>query len=77
MDASLIALIRDRAARCCEYCRLPQVLSSIPFEIDHIISRKHRGESTPENLALSCFYCNSYKGPNIAGKNISNGTAQC
>jgi hypothetical protein len=67
MDAALIELVRDRAAQCCEYCQLPQTLSSIPFEIDHIVSRKHRGPSTPENLAFSCFYCNSYKGPNIAG----------
>jgi hypothetical protein len=40
MDASLIELVRGRAAQCCEYCRLPQTLSSIPFEIDHIVSRK-------------------------------------
>ena len=50
-----------------EYCQLPQSLSSIPFEIDHIIARKHNGPTDEANLALSCFYCNSYKGPNIAG----------
>jgi hypothetical protein len=36
-------------------------------EIDHIVAEKHRGPTSPENLALSCFQCNSYKGPNIAG----------
>ncbi|MCC7337637.1 MAG: HNH endonuclease [Pirellulaceae bacterium] len=39
----------------------------MPFEVDHIIAKKHHGQTVAENLALSCFYCNSYKGPNIAG----------
>jgi hypothetical protein len=39
----------------------------MPFEIDHVIPRKHRGATVEENLALACFYCNRYKGPNIAG----------
>jgi hypothetical protein len=43
------------------------MFSSIPFEIDHIIARKHGGLTVSDNLALSCFYCNSRKGPNIAG----------
>lgn len=67
MDDALSALVWQRATAACEYCHLPQTLSSIPFEIDHIIARKHGGHTTAANLALSCFYCNSYKGPNIAG----------
>lgn len=67
MDAAKANFVRERAKFRCEYCQLPQSLSSIPFEIDHIIARKHGGDSEPENLALSCFYCNSSKGPNIAG----------
>src|SRR5262249_18199182 len=38
-----------------------------PFEIDHIIARKHHGRTASGNLALSCMYCNSYKGPNLSG----------
>lgn len=67
MDAALTALVRKRAQSTCEYCRLPQVFSAIPFEIDHILAQKHGGPTHEENLALSCFYCNSHKGPNIAG----------
>ena len=67
MQESLAKLVRERAGQACEYCRLPQALSSIPFEIDHIIAQKHRGATTADNLALSCFYCNSFKGPNVAG----------
>lgn len=33
----------------------------------HVIAKKHRGETESENLALACFYCNSYQGPNVAG----------
>ena len=33
----------------------------------NIRSQKHQGTSDLDNLALACFYCNSYKGPNIAG----------
>jgi len=73
MDAALTALVRKRAQSTCEYCRLPQVFSAIPFEIDHIIAQKHGGPTQEENLALSCFYCNSRKGPNIAGVDPASG----
>jgi HNH endonuclease len=39
----------------------------MPFEVEHIIPLKHRGETAAANLALACFYCNRYKGPNVAG----------
>lgn len=45
----------------------PHPFAELPFEIDHIVAKKHRGETGQENLSLTCFYCNSYKGPNIAG----------
>lgn len=61
MDAKLQQLVSGRARSACEYCRHPQGLTIAPFQIDHIIAIKHRGKTTPENLALSCFYCNSHK----------------
>lgn len=67
MDRELEAQVWQRAAHCCEYCRFPECYAELPFEIDHVIAKKHRGESVAENLALACFFCNSYKGPNIAG----------
>jgi hypothetical protein len=39
----------------------------LTFEIDHIIARKHGGRTQLSNLALACYYCNTYKGPNVAG----------
>jgi hypothetical protein len=67
MRASLSQQVRERAAGRCEYCRLPQAATSIPFEIDHIIARKHGGPTIGSNLAMACFYCNSFKGSDIAG----------
>jgi hypothetical protein len=73
MDAALEHLVRHRAGGRCEYCRLPQVGSRVPFEIDHIIARKHRGRTTAGNLAIACIYCNAYKGPNISGRDRATG----
>lgn len=67
MGDSLSQLVRSRAAGRCEYCQLPQGSSSIPFEVDHIISRKHHGPTVASNLAYSCWYCNSFKGSDLAG----------
>lgn len=47
--------------------QFPADISLLPFQLDHIISEKHRGPTSAENLALSCERCNSHKGPNIAG----------
>jgi hypothetical protein len=67
MDASLRALVWNRANSCCEYCRMPQQRDDIPFEIDHVIAECHGGPTQASNLALACFHDNSFKGPNLAG----------
>jgi hypothetical protein len=67
MAASLPQFVRQRAAGRCEYCHPPQAATSLPFEIDHVIARKHGGPTVASNLALSCWYCNSFKGSDIAG----------
>lgn len=67
MEEALIRLVWQRAQHRCEYCLLHQDYSVLTFEVDHVIARKHGGPTVPGNLALTCFYCNSYKGPNIAG----------
>ena len=67
MDARLEAQIWRRARNRCEYCGFRAELTRVPFQIDHIIAQKHRGRTTSDNLALSCFFCNTFKGPNLAG----------
>jgi hypothetical protein len=73
MDAALQRLVRDRAGSRCEYCRLPQIGSRASFEIDHITARKHHGRTVAGNLALSCVYCNAFKGPNLSGLDPATG----
>src|SRR5207245_8373332 len=67
MDDDLVQLVWHRAGSTCEYCLLPQEYSHITFEVDHIIATCHGGSTRASNLALTCFYCNRYKGPNLAG----------
>jgi len=61
--------VRERASALCEYCHLPNTLTTLPFQIDHIIAEKHGGPTILENLAYCCLHCNAFKGPNIAGVN--------
>ncbi len=65
--SNIAPALRQQAQDRCEYCHFPLALAELPFQVDHIIARKHGGATEPDNLALACFYCNSYKGPNIAG----------
>jgi hypothetical protein len=67
MDETLRQLVRDRAGNRCEYCGLPAEFTDAPFQVDHIIAEKHHGSTNADNLSWSCLYCNSFKGPNIAG----------
>ena len=55
MHEALKRLVWDRALNCCEYCRLPQSLDVLPFQIDHVIAEQHHGPTVAENLALSCL----------------------
>ena len=55
-----------RAGFVCEYCLIAEENAYFRFQIEHIISRKHGGSSELENLALSCVFCNRYKGSDIA-----------
>ena len=68
MNLRLERLVWRRAQRTCEYCQLPQKCDELPFQIDHILARKHGGLTTAQNLALACFPCNNHEVPNIAGR---------
>jgi 5-methylcytosine-specific restriction endonuclease McrA len=62
ISAELRRRVVARAGNCCEYCLLNQADIFFRFEVDHIISEKHDGETTIENLCLSCPDCNAFKG---------------
>lgn len=53
--------VSARARHACEYCRAPEAVFNLPFEVEHVKPRAHGGETTEDNLALSCRSCNLYK----------------
>jgi hypothetical protein len=59
-------IVIERAGNCCEYCLLSQEDNTFSFQIDHVVSEKHEGETTLANLSLSCPSCNHFKGSDIA-----------
>jgi hypothetical protein len=67
MERALERLFWERAEGRCEYCQVAQEHDRLPFEIDHIIAKKHGGPTRAGNLCLTCFADNNHKGPNIAG----------
>ncbi|MCH8923089.1 MAG: HNH endonuclease [Planctomycetes bacterium] len=76
MNDPLRELVFQRAAGNCEYCRVSQQFDPITFELDHIIARKHRGQTVSGNLALACFSCNNFKGPNVSGVDPESGKVE-
>lgn len=67
MSPRLRRQVRERAEFRCEYCHLPEEVSELRFQADHVIAEKHVGATTAANLCWACFRCNSHKGPNLAG----------
>jgi hypothetical protein len=55
MDAAQERLVRQRAFVRCEYCHLPQAGSRVPFEIDHVIARNHRGRAAAGDPSADCM----------------------
>jgi hypothetical protein len=74
MVRSIEKKVRQRAHDICEYCQMPQEYDDLPHQIDHITAQQDGGETTVDNLALSCLHCNKHKGPNIASIDPSTGT---
>jgi hypothetical protein len=73
IDTDLRALVRSRARRRCEYCRVSERFTLAEHEIDHVIAVKHGGETADHNLALCCAICNRFKGSDIASLDPDSG----
>jgi hypothetical protein len=65
--------IEDLDGHRCAYCRSPLVVG-IPMVVEHIIPLVAGGASTVDNLCLSCYRCNEFKGPRQEGRDAE--TAQ-
>lgn len=62
---SMRQAVAERADYRCEYCQIHRDDAFYSFQIDHIISLKHGGETFLDNLALSCLPCNLNKSSDI------------
>lgn len=62
----LRAEVARRAGYRCEYCLIHEDDAGFPLQVDHVLSRKHGGQSSFDNLAYACILCNRYKGADIA-----------
>lgn len=67
VGAALRRLVIERSQNRCEYCRIRIDLDEMPGCVDHIIPLKHHGTSDAENLAWSCFHCNTSKQTDLTG----------
>jgi hypothetical protein len=66
ISSGLRQRIAVRADFLCEYCLIAEEDTFFGCHVEHIISLKHGGTSTPGNLAYACAFCNRYKGTDIA-----------
>src|SRR5438128_2095606 len=57
--------VASRAGFRCEYCLMAEAELFAGCEVDHIISRKHHGQTDATNLALSCERYNRAKGTDV------------
>lgn len=56
-------LERDQAR--CAYCQSPEALMGVTFEVEHILPLSLSGETSSDNLCLSCPTCNRHKANRI------------
>jgi hypothetical protein len=66
--------VANRANHRCEYCRAPEEVFNLVFEIEHIIALALGGLDDESNLALACRACNLFKLAFIIGFDQVTGT---
>lgn len=57
--------VAARANYLCEYCLISEGDTFFGCHVDHIISVKHGGPTTVDNLAYACVVCNRQKGSDL------------
>lgn len=57
--------VATRADYLCEYCLISEDDTFLGCHVDHIISVKHGGQATINNLAYACVVCNRQKGSDL------------
>ncbi len=73
VPAQLRTLVTERARGSCEYCLVHADYAAFVHEIDHVIAKKHGGDTEADNLAYACAQCNRFKGSDIAAPDPESG----
>jgi 5-methylcytosine-specific restriction endonuclease McrA len=73
ISEELRRLVAERVDHVCEYCLIAEVDRSSSYQIDHIISVKHGGSTTADNLAYAYIFCNLQKGTDLGSINWQTG----
>ena len=61
MPHRLYQAVAARARHRCEYCRAPEEVFNLEFEVDHVVPQAGGGSDDFANLALACHSCNLRK----------------
>src|SRR5688572_8475684 len=73
ISAELRRLVTSRSGWLCEYCLISSTDTFFGCAVDHIISEKHGGATSSENLSYACVFCNQAKGSDIGSVNWDDG----
>lgn len=65
VSVDLRRFVVTRAKRLCEYCLIHEADTWLGCQVDHVISEKHGGQTSADNLAYACVYCNRRKGTDL------------
>ena len=65
--------VARRANNLCEYCQSAEENTGQDFFIDHVMPESRGGSDSSENLAWSCFWCNSFKQARTAVRDSQSG----
>lgn len=77
VPATLRVQILSAAKGRCAYCRNAETLLGVTFEVDHIVPQSAGGQTSIDNLCLSCPTCNRRKAARQAAPDpLSGETAQ-
>lgn len=60
-------LVARRAGYRCEYCRAPEAIFNLSFEVEHIVPKSKNGGDDESNWALACRACNLHKADQLEG----------
>jgi hypothetical protein len=65
--------VAGRAGHRCEYCRAPEAIFNLAFEVEHVVPVARGGADDESNLALACRACNLYKSDRVMGLDEESG----